>query len=365
MICCEKCFLSKVLKDIVKSYQIKGSCDFCNSTNVYIYDLNENEGLDEKFNGLLGIFRKSEELEEDNFPELELISIKDNFEKHWNIFNEDFDSNMIHRFLSNLLQKRYSDKISLLTNQVGIPQWMVKRYLEENSVLKGYKWEEFVTHIKHNNRFHNNYVNYEVLKVYLERLETIVEERVLYRGRISNDEELDIDSMGAPDPEFASAGRANSQGISHLYLANDIGTVINEIRPSLGDVIYIGTFPVPNDSNLKVIDFTKLSELDVFEFEDPTRFSVNLKTFKEMGAAISKPVRSGDSKLDYLPTQFIVDFIKSLNDTEKAGYHGIMFESTVSTSGHNVMIFDPDFLKCSKVDKKEIKTLQYTHAPYR
>lgn len=365
MNCCEDCFLSKVLKDLIKGYDKTGRCDFCGSSDVHIYNLEEDEGLDEKFNGLLSVFRKREELQQDDFPEYELISIKDNFEKEWNIFNRSFDSHTIHKFLNELLKNRYSDKISLLTTQVGIPQWMVKKYLEENSVLKGYDWGGFVNHIKHNNRFHNNHVNYVVLKEYLERLGKIINNRFLYRGRISNEEPLTTRKMGAPPPKYATAGRANSEGISHLYLADEINTVINEIRPSIGDVVYIGEFSIPGSTDIKVIDFTKLSELDVFEFEDPTRFSVNIKIFKEMGKAIAKPVRSGDSKLDYLPTQFIVDFIKSLNDTENAGYHGIMFESTVNPNGVNIMMFDPNILECTNVTKKEITALQYYHSNSR
>ena len=201
----------------------------------------------------------------------------------------------------------------------------------------------------------------KVLNDYLQRLTTNVEDDTFYRARISNNKELDKEEMGAPPPYFATAGRANSEGISHLYLANETGTVISEIRPSLSDTVYIGKFPIRQE--LKVVDFRLLKKIDVFSFTDPTMYALNLDIFNEMSKAISKPVRSGDSKLDYLSTQFIVDYIKSLNETEGAGYHGIVFESTLSTSGYNLMVFDPNLLSCTRVEKRTIQTLNYTHAP--
>ncbi|MHA2918551.1 RES family NAD+ phosphorylase [Bacillus cereus] len=363
MNCCEKCFTSSEIKSFIKSLDGIGDCNFCESSNVYVYDLDNDNGLDDRFNDLLSIFKLgTDDLIAEGYSQYKLISIKDEFEKRWNIFN-GFDGNKIHHLLTLLLERKYSDKISFLNNQVAIIEWMNESYLEKNAVLKGYSWGEFVKYIKHENRFHSNHINYEILKKYLKRITTVVEDEVFYRGRISNDKELDSAEMGAPPLLYATAGRANSEGISHLYLASDIETVINEIRPSISDTLYIGNFPIREP--LKVVDFRMLKNLDVFEFDDPimyVMYAINLETFSEMSKAISKPVRSGDSKLDYLPTQFIVDFIKTLNSTESAGYHGIVFESTVSTSGYNLMIFDPDLLNCSRITKREIQTVRYTHS---
>ncbi|WP_059171314.1 RES family NAD+ phosphorylase [Bacillus sp. FJAT-27445] len=358
MNCCTKCFMSEEIKSIIKSLNNVGNCDFCDSSYVYVYDLNSDVGIDDLFNDILGIFKLSTDLIGDGYSQYKLISIKDEFEKKWNIFN-NFDGHKIHLFLHSLLENKYPDKIHLLNNQVGIIEWMNADYLEKKSVLKGCSWGEFVRYIKHENRFHSNHVNYEVLKDYLNKLTTTVEDDMFYRGRISNNKELIAGEMGAPPSTFSTAGRANSEGISHLYLSSDIGTVISEIRPSLSDTVFIGKFPITRD--LKVVDFRLLKNLDVFGFTDPAMYAINLEIFNELSKAISKPVRSGDSKLDYLPTQFIVDFIKSLNETESADYLGIVFESTVSTSGYNLMVFEPNLLECTRVEKKVIQTLNYTH----
>ena len=358
MNCCEKCFKSKEIKSIIRSLKNIDNCNFCGSNSVYVYNLNEDNGLDESFNDILSIFKLGTDLLPDGYLPYKLISIKDEFEKKWNIFN-NLDGNKIHQFLDELLREKHPDKISLLNTQVGIVEWINESYLQENSVLKGNSWSDFVRYIKHENRFHSNHINYEVLKDYLSKLTTTVEEEAFYRARISNDKELEIEDMDAPPSRVATAGRANSEGISHLYLASDSNTVVSEIRPSLSDTIYIGKFPIREE--LKVIDFRMLKNLDVFEFNDPTRFAINIEIFNEMSKAISKPVRSGDSKLDYLPTQFIVDYIKSLNETESAGYHGIVFESTLSTSGYNLMVFNPKILDCIRVEKRTVQALNYNH----
>jgi hypothetical protein len=170
--------------------------------------------------------------------------------------------------------------------------------------------------------------------------------------------------MGAPPQEVAQAGRANSVGISHLYLASDIETVIKEIRPKTKDNVFVGWFGLSED--IKVVDFKRLKKISIFDFEDdPAKYIVNFEDFSKLSEEISKPIRTGDSKLDYLPTQFFVDYIKSLNDFEMREtdipYVGIVFESTLSTTGYNLMIFDSEILKCNRIDKKEIKAVTYDH----
>ncbi|WP_440960419.1 RES family NAD+ phosphorylase [Paenibacillus nitricinens] len=356
MNCCEKCFRSEVIKSIIKSIKRIGECDFCGNNNVHIYSLENDQGIDEMFNNILSIFKLGTELMTDGYSPYKLVSIKDEFEKKWSIFN-DFDAEKIHMFLNLLLESRYPNKISLLNNQVGIIEWMNVDYLYQNSVLRGTPWEDVVEYIKHKNRFHTNHLNYSVLNEYLPKITSTIDEDTFYRGRISNDKELTVFQMGAPHPSVATAGRANSEGISHLYLANEIGTVISEIRPNLSDTVYIGKFRL--DEKLKVIDFRLLKNLDVFEFDDPTMFAINLENFHKINRAISKPIRSGDGKLDYLPTQIIVDYIKSLNETKSAGYHGIVFESSVSMNGYNLMLFDPDSISCVRIEKRTINNLSY------
>lgn len=48
MNCCEKCFKSKIIISLIRGLNVKGECTFCLNSNVFIYDLENHEGLDEK-----------------------------------------------------------------------------------------------------------------------------------------------------------------------------------------------------------------------------------------------------------------------------------------------------------------------------
>ncbi|MFC4409625.1 RES family NAD+ phosphorylase [Chungangia koreensis] len=344
---------------MIRSLDKIGDCDFCGNREVYIYDLQRDQGLDSRFNDVISIFKLSNDLPND-YPPHKLVMLKDEFANNWNIFN-GLSSEKIYTLLKSLLEVNYSEKISLLNSTVGILEFINEEYLNNNSLLKNHTWEDFVNYLKHINRFHLKHINLDVLSIYIERLSTTLEDDLFYRARISNEEELDFAKMGAPPARFAKAGRANSEGISHLYLASDIETVIKEIRPSSSDCIFIGRFPVPE--NTKVVDFRILKKISVFDFEDPAMFAINIDNFNKMSNEISKPVRSGDSKLDYLPTQFIVDFIKSRNETLVEPIRGIVFDSTLSTSGYNLMIFNPEFISCNRIIKKSISEISYSHIP--
>lgn len=360
--CCEKCFKSEEIKSIIISLNNTGNCDFCGSRGIKIYNLVEDKGLAEPFNILLSIFEGKDDLLKDSYPANKLISIKYEFEHRWNIFN-NYSSDNVYVFLNELLKYDYPDKLQLLNDQVGIREWMNSSFLEENSILKGITWDDFVECIKFENRFHSNHINLEVLERYIDKISGVIESEIYYRGRISNEKEItDSEDISAPPRERATAGRANSEGIRHLYLASDIETGISEIRPSIDDTVFIGKFPV-SDQGLKVVDFRLLNQVDVFQSleDNPASFAINIETLDKMGKAISKPVRSGDSKLDYIPTQFIVDFIKSLNNSKNIGYQGIVFKSTLSTTGHNMMIFDPEILECTSITKKVVTNLHYSH----
>ncbi|HWO78758.1 MAG TPA: RES family NAD+ phosphorylase [Bacillus sp. (in: firmicutes)] len=364
MNCCENCFIPLVIKSVIQSVNKKGNCDFCNSRDVYVYDLENDTGLDLKFNGIMGVFRKKEDLPLE-YPSDKLTLIKDELFNNSNIFHKDFPSSRVASFLENLLKNNYPDKVELLDKTVGVLEYINNDYLNENGLLKGYTWDDFITYIKYRNRFHSRHINFDVLKEYLEGMVLLIEKgEIFYRARISNIEELTPDKMGAPPKEYAKAGRANSEGISHLYLATDIETVIKEIRPKTGDNIFVGRFKLSRD--IKVIDFKRLKKISIFDFEDdPAKYIINYENFKRLSDEISKPIRTGDSKLDYLPTQFLVDYIKALNDFElrdtDTPYLGIAFESTLSTTGYNLMIFDSDILSCIRISKTKIKAVSYDH----
>jgi hypothetical protein len=356
MKCCEKCFKDIELVAIIKGKQNKSDCDICFSRNVFVYDMNNDEGLDILFDDFLSIYKPKPMLPE-GFPSSLLCFLKDELVHNWNMFN--LDSSRVYRLLSILLEKEFPMKVKLLEEPVGIPQLADQNFINQNSILKGYRWETFVEYLKHENRFHSAHINYDVLDEFFKGLiVTINRGTKLYRARISNEDDLTIKNMGAPPKEKATAGRANSEGISHLYLATHSDTAVREIRPGEQDRIYLGEFTVEED--LMIVDLRSLESISVFQGFDKLRYALNLENIKKISNEISKPVRRNDSKLDYLPTQYIVDYIKSKRSEEEfENCVGIGFKSTLCHRGHNVMIFNPEILNCTNLTNRVINQVIY------
>jgi hypothetical protein len=73
---------------------------------------------------------------------------------------------------------------------------------------------------------------------------------------------------------------------------------------------------------------------------------------------IAKPLRRSDSPLEYLPTQYISEFIKSER------YQGVKYLSTMNPDGYNLALYDngamKEQLECTKVSVLEVRQLNYT-----
>ena len=87
------------------------------------------------------------------------------------------------------------------------------------------------------------------------------------------------------------------------------------------------------------------------------RLAVNYKHLRAISNAISKPLRRYDSKLDYLPTQYICEYIKSL------GYDGIQYKSTIDKDGVNLAVFNQANFECLKRTKYEVLSVNYKTKP--
>ena len=57
--------------------------------------------------------------------------------------------------------------------------------------------------------------------------------------------------------------------------------------------------------------------------------------------------------MDYLPTQYICDFIKA------SGYDGIKYKSTLADNGINYAIFNSEKFKCIEVETILVKGVKF------
>ncbi len=159
--------------------------------------------------------------------------------------------------------------------------------------------------------------------------------------------------MGAPPARKASAGRANPEGISCLYLADSLDTTLHETRASVYDYISVGKFKLLQD--IEVVNLAAIDKVSPFQEIDISLLAINQPHLKKIGNEISKPLRRHDSILDYLPTQYISDYIKS------EGFAGIEYKSTMCKDGVNFAIFDEALLECIEIEEYDIESLSYKY----
>lgn len=353
MICCEKCFKDIEIKAIIISLNQKSTCELCGKRNVYIYSTDANNELAEIFDDLLNIYTANDDLPED-YPREKIYLLKDDLCRRWNIFN--IENDLAYRVITGICHEKYQEHPELFDTPIGILELNQSDYLEEHSIMKTFEWEDFVEGIKTKNRFHTDYINKEVLYYFCNYIKKIYKAgTIFYRARICADETgFTIDKMGAPPVGDATAGRANPAGISCLYLADTDITALNEIRAGVYDYVTVGKFVLKED--IEVVNLTLVDQVSPFWGKiDNTVHAVNKKHLQKISVEIAKPLRRHDSSLDYLPTQYISDFIKS------RGFAGIEYKSTMNKGGYNLAIFDEKLFECTIVDVYDIRELRYEY----
>jgi hypothetical protein len=357
MICCIECFKDKEIKSIIESLNKKGDCTTCGSKSVFIYDTDDDVLLADEFDQLLNIYVPVSILPND-YPKEKLNLLKDELYNNWNIFNIEKD--MIYRLTTNICKEKYENTPEIFDSTVGIPEITQENYLVENSLLKTYNWEDFVLAIKTDNRFHTNYVNTKVLELLCTYVDKLYKKgKIFYRARISSKKGFGVRDMGAPPVGQATAGRVNSAGISCLYLASKELTTLHEIRAGAYDYVTIGKFVLKQD--IHVVDLTSIDKISAFSDLDCTQHAINKIHLRKISQEIAKPLRRSDAPLDYLPTQYISDFIKSIKLGGKNQYSGIEYKSTMCRNGYNLAIFDESLFECESVYVTYIKDLTYDY----
>lgn len=345
MYCCENCFKDRELKSIVKQSQIKNDCDFCSSKGVLVVELENSEAIRNNFEELLDVYDFVLDVEEQRrfcAKPIEKILVED-----WNIFN--FDDVIVRRFISCLFPEKYIDAPFAVTRSLE------NGFLGEYSLIGHYEWEDFVEEIKRVNRFHTHKINEEILRKLVKAIcKQYKSGQEFYRARIwSGAEGYPKDKMGAPPFEKASAGRVSAEGIRCLYLADSIETTLHETRAGMHDRATVATFRLKKD--IDVIDLAALDSISPFAGVDMTMLAINMRHLKKISADISKPLRKHDSNLDYLPTQYICDFIKSER------FDGVEYNSVMHSNGINLAIFDEELFECVDVKHYDITTIDYGH----
>ena len=326
---CGNCFNDIEIKNFIETNSKEfGVCDYCNNSNCNLIKLEE---LLDFFSEFMEIFSPDDEL---GMPLYDLIK------RDWEFFTNETNSN---KLLLDLLDSIGSN-IQTNTTQVT--------YVEDIIQCVDY-WEILKDDLKWKRRFLSDVDTIFDLgwDTFFDSIMEFPKDKILYRARIHNIEgqsTFPLNKMGSPPREDANSGRANPDGIPYLYLSDNHETTLYETRVTYLDELTIGNFKLIKDEKIMLVDFTNYTS----PFLNMGNILENAKSRllqDKISADLSKPIRRYDSQLEYLPTQFICEFIRYIT-----GADGIVFDSSLHEGGINYVIFENDKFECVEVNKYHV-----------
>lgn len=350
-----ECFLDEQLGSMIASEHRYGDCEIQHISGCIVYDTEKDHYLEEYLEEIMDVFTVARYLKvADSDKRVDYLK---NFLRKWKLFAVNEDD--IQRMIKAICSDRYRDEPELFDEKVAIRELFSLDAMEQQCILKNYSWDDFCYNIKHVNRFHSQQVNFGQLKKLLENMVMDIPKETLklYRSRICDEDHYvtgyPISKMGVPPIHLTTSGRTNSEGIQCLYLAGDEETTFHEVRAKDFDHVSVGEFIQIKD--LKIVDlslFDKIGPFSIPDF-DMTWFAINIEIIRKIGDEVAKPMRRFDRTLDYVPTQYICDYIKQL------GYDGIKFKSTLVSGGINYAIFNEKKFSCINVKVVQIGSIKY------
>ena len=169
-----------------------------------------------------------------------------------------------------------------------------------------------------------------------------------------------IAEVGAPPPAVVTLpGRANTVGVSYLYVAEDERTAVAEKRPHRGTLVTLATGRTTRE--LRLVDLaagmTLASPFDCNGEYLPSLVE-SCELFNHLNSEFAKPLRHTDDVHEYLPTQFFADWVKGHD------YDGIRYGSAMSEGGTNIVLFDPAAVEMIAVRLVRVDAVEVTYSDY-
>jgi len=329
---CSNCFNDFELKSYIVSLSDNtGDCPYCKSSSVSLMAIEE---LLDFFSELLDIFS----IDPDG------VEIRKILQSDWNLFtNEDIATGVLTGVFEKIDHqvKNPTDKVSYLPNiKDNISFWdklkedvkWQRRYLLDLKNIEDFGWDGFF----------NDTLTYN-------------DSERFFRARIhynENETTFSVDRMGSPPKDKVSSGRANPQGIPYLYLSKSTKTTLFETRALFRDEISVGEFKVKDGSSIEIVDFTERASAFLGFSGNLAEYTKKIQLKRAISKDLSKPIRRYDSDIEYIPTQFICEYIRYV-----IGAEGILFNSSLDLGGQNIVLFNQDKIECINVKKYIISKL--------
>lgn len=326
MYCCSGCFSDRFLRAYcTQKSETVGSCSFCGTEDTVVL---EPKCLSDTFQILLDFYKTSNSGS--------AIFLHEQIQKDWYVFSDLVSDEKQRQLLDEIcsgrvsLKEKYIPGIEQLTDRIE-------------------QWNEFREELKHVNRYFPKKVPAD------DRLEFLLDWLILpedekptdiFRARINKKgRKFTMGEMDRPPVDKALNGRANPLGISYLYAASDTSTAISEVQPYKGEEVTVARIQI----NGKIV-FADLRNpkrtVSPFELDEDvldTLYS-EMPYLVTLGEELSKPIIPMEAALEYLPSQYLCEFIKSV------GFGGVLYKSSLA-SGYNIALFGDT--KLDFVEKKE------------
>lgn len=336
MRCCPNCFGDDYLSERINTLKAgRGVCHYCKTSNTVLVDTNR---LIDELEFLTSIYIETSDESGQ--------SIADCITADWGIFKS------LDRLTC----------VQLIGDIIGDTMLGSKRFVPATltHVTPKEMWFNFCDEmIKQYRFFPINQPDTRYLPLLFSHLrEDIPRHAFVYRARIQNNSLQHRKSeMGMPPPEVTRAGRANPVGIPYFYAASDVETAIAEVRPHPGNKVSVCKFKVLD--SLKLLNLINprdaISPFKIAFLEDEDyllQLRYDVEFLCHLGTELSKPIVPESAELEYLPTQYLCEFIK------KSEFDGVKFTSSVGP-GNNYTLFTQNKVKPAHVDTYYIEGLQY------
>lgn len=339
--CCVNCFNSLELKQYIKEHTVgRKYCGFCKRNNRVCIDP---EDLEHYFRPLIELYSPRIDFMPSFFMrEHEGSTLSEKLSEDWDhVFSNDSPESV-----ESLLESIFGSYNPVTEDGIDLESCVEN----QDTWMSGYgpsdklkdDWKKFCNEIKYENRyFPTKPIDLKVLSFALMLRKTIKPKECLFRARKSkNDKKIPPSKMGHPPPHLSKNGRANPMGISYLYLADKTETAMKEVRPDYENFITIGNFKVIEE--LQLFDLSKPTIEDPFVLGDNLADIIRLMSFFRMlGCELSKPIDKDNKNLEYIPTQFLCEFLKH------EGYDGLAYNSNLGP-GNNIVLFNDKKIKCTR-----------------
>lgn len=148
-------------------------------------------------------------------------------------------------------------------------------------------------------------------------------------------------SMGAPPPDKASAGRANPEGIPVLYVASDESTAIAEAKAKPDDWVTVAQVEIPRKGSYMLDLSRDVRIIDPFAYMDLDEALMVREFLSSFAHELSRPTGNSDKVSEYNSTQAISMYFRD------NGFKGLVYPSTKSR-GTNAVFFDSEAVTITK-----------------